>query len=109
MGKFTFPAKLDLEEQEQIFDRGSIVNKILVTPYKCAQCYGASLGGIRGCAALRSNPDCPVRSSLSPPISAIIAAVMSFDSDLNDALLHSAAYAVLFFSFPELAAVQTRN
>lgn len=99
MGKFTFPATLDLEEQEQILDRGGIVNTILVTPYKCAQHYGASLGGVSGCAALRSNPDCSVRSILSPPISAIIAAVMSFDSDLNDAFLHSAAYAVLFFFF----------
>lgn len=97
MGKFT--ATLDLEEQEQILDRGSIVNTILVTPYKCAQRYGASLGGVSGCAALRSNPDCSVCSILSPSISAIIAAVMSFDSDLNNALLHSAAYAVFFFLF----------
>lgn len=99
MGKFTFPTMLDLEEQDQNLDRGSIVNTILVTPYKCTQRYGTSLGGVSGCVALRSNPDCSVRSSLSTPINAIIAAVMSFDSDLNDALLHSAAYAVLFFLF----------
>lgn len=99
VGKFTFPARLDLKEQEQILDRGSIVNTILVTPYKCAQRFGASLGGVSYFAALRSNPNCSVSSILSPPINAIIAAVMSFDSDLNDALLHSAAYAVLFFLF----------
>lgn len=98
MGKFTFPMTPDLEEREQMFGGGSIVNTISATPYKWTRRHGTGLGGgLAAGAALGSNTDCSVRSVLSPPIRAIIAAVMSFSPHLNDALLHSMAFSDLFF------------
>lgn len=101
VGKFTFPVTPDLEEQEQMFGGGSIVNTNSATPYKCTRRYSTGLGGgLAAGAALGSNTDCSVRSVLSPPIRAIIAAVMSFSSHLNDALPHSMAFSDHFFFFP---------
>lgn len=99
VGKFTFPATPDQEEQEQMLGGGSIVNTISATPYKCTRRYGTGLGGgVSSWCSVGSNTDCSVRSVLSPPITAFIAAVMSFSSHLNDALLHSTAFSDLFLS-----------
>lgn len=108
VGKFTFPAKQDLEEREQILGRGSIVNTISAVPYKRARRRRRRpRWGVSGRAALGSNTDCSVRSVLSSPISEIIAAVMSFSSDLNDALLRSVAFSVIFSLLSD--AIQPQN
>lgn len=69
MGKFTFPAMPDLEEREQMFGIGSIVNTISATPYKCTRRYGSSLGG--GLAAVQQSGQTQIALSVlfyHPPL-----------------------------------------
>lgn len=59
VGKFTFPKTPNLEEREQMLGRGSIVNTISVTPYKCTRSYGSGLGGGLAAVQVKHRLLCP--------------------------------------------------